>query len=162
MSDPATWATTTHVWASSVDRAHLARIRADVARYGLGGRRHLILEVLAYADDEARPIARVGRATVTYRPDGRVTVTDDGRGTDTRTDGEGRFVRKPVMATRDVRFFDDAAAPVLPDGLRRRGMSVVAALSPVLVHENRRGEGAWRQEYRHGVPDETLETVRRS
>lgn len=47
-----------------------------------------------------------------------------GRGTDTRFDSRGVAVKKPVMATRDPRFFDH------PDhGYPRRGMSVVAALS---------------------------------
>lgn len=78
-------------------------------------------------------------------------MTDDGRGTDTRRDGEGRTVRKPVMATRDVRFFDSDEPPLLPDGLARRGMSVVSATSPLLLHENRRDEGSWTQAYEHGI-----------
>ena len=31
-------------------------------------------------------------------------------------------------------------------------MSVVAALSSRLVHTNRRSDGAWRQDYAHGIP----------
>ena len=56
-------------------------------------------------------------------------VADNGRGTDTRYDERGEPVRKPVMATKDLRFFDTAGAELLPDGHPRRGMSVVAALS---------------------------------
>ena len=89
-------------------------------------------------------------------PNGVVTVTDDGRGTDTRGDSDGRIVRKPVMATRDVRFFDVPDGPALPDGLPRRGMSIVAALSANLVHDNHRPRGAWSQAYHHGVPDDAL------
>lgn len=63
------------------------------------------------------------------------------------------------MATRDVRFFDADHAPLLPDGLPRRGMSTVAATSSFLVHENHRTEGAWRQAYRHGIPDAELQEV---
>ena len=63
------------------------------------------------------------------------------------------------MATRDVRFFDAGDAPLLPDGLPRRGMSTVAATSPFLVHENQRTEGTWRQAYRHGIPDSELQEV---
>lgn len=60
------------------------------------------------------------------------------------------------MATKDVRFFDLPDPPLLPDGLPRRGMSTVAALSSWLVHENRRGGEGWTQTYRAGVPDAQL------
>lgn len=66
------------------------------------------------------------------------------------------MIRKPVMATRDLRFFDTPSAQVLPDGHPRRGMSVVAALSDWLVHQNRRLDGAWRQRYVRGLPVEEL------
>ena len=158
VSDRAEWVTTTHAWALEVDVAHLADVSARAEREGTGGLRHQILEVLAYADEEARAMGRTGRATVAFGPDGTVTVTDDGRGTDTRLDA-GRPVRKPVMSTKDVRFFDAPDAPLLPDGRARRGMSTVAALCPLLIHENRRTTGAWRQTYRFGVPDDDLQTV---
>ncbi len=88
-----------------------------------------------------------------------MSVADDGRGTDTRFDAGGRAVRKPVMATKDLRFFDHPRARSLPDGHPRRGMSVVAALSEWLVHTNRRAEGAWTQRYEHGVPATDLTPV---
>ena len=150
---------TTHDWSRDLDLAHLAEIRSRPALYGAGGRRHLVLEVLAYADEEAQSCGRVGRAVVTVQPDGTVTVADDGRGTDTRVDASGDVVRKPVMSTRDVRFFDAPDGVLLPDGLPRRGISVVSALSSLLVHENRRATGAWSQTYRHGVPDGELRAV---
>ncbi|WP_265443068.1 ATP-binding protein [Flexivirga meconopsidis] len=152
MTDPAAWTTTTHDWSVTVDRAHLEAIRARPQTYALGGVRHLILEVLAYADDEARSIGRRGVAVVTTHPDGSISIADGGRGTDTRRDKAGRIIRKPVMSSKDVRFFDDPGRPLLPDGLPRWGMSVVAAVSTVLVHENRRSEGSWAQGYEHGIP----------
>ena len=127
--------------------------------YGSGGRRHLILEVLAYANEEAESCGRLGHAVVTMRADGTVTVADDGRGTDTRVDEHGDVIRKPVMSTRDVRFFDVDDCARLPDGLPRRGMSVVSAMCPVLVHENHRASGAWSQTYRRGVPDDELRAI---
>ncbi|MCY0919489.1 MULTISPECIES: ATP-binding protein [unclassified Streptomyces] len=152
MDDSSTpWRNTTHDWARSVDPEHLALIRRDPAGFAPGGLRHLILEVLAYAADEAESRG-AGRCTVTLRPDGSVSVADNGRGTDTRFDEQGRPVRKPVMATKDLRFFDHPDAESLPDGHPRRGMSVVAALSEWLVHINRRAGGAWSQRYEHGVP----------
>ncbi len=143
-----------------MDAEHLVAARA--LSEGLGSRMavHLVLEVIAYADDEAEATGRRGSVEVTLRGD-EVSVSDDGRGTDTRFDDSGRPVRKPVMATRDVRFFDADDPPLLPDGLPRRGMSTVAAVSPWLVHENRRSDGAWRQGYRFGIPGSTLEEVER-
>lgn len=142
----------------SVDHDHLASIRRDPATFAPGGVRHLVLEVVAYAADEAEGRGG-GRCVVTLHPDGSVSVADDGRGTDTRLDEHGRAVKKPVMASKDLRFFDRPDAQALPDGHPRRGMSVVAALSEWLVHTNRRREGAWTQRYEHGVPVTGLEPV---
>ncbi|MEU6388073.1 ATP-binding protein [Streptomyces sp. NPDC046939] len=157
----ASWHTTTHDWASTVDHGHLAHIRHHPARFAPGGMSHLILEVVAYVADEADE-AECGdgaRCRITLHADGSVAVADDGRGTDTRIDEHGRTVRKPVMATKDVRFFDDPDAPPLPDAHPRRGMSVVAALSTWLVHTNRRRDGSWTQRYAHGVPATGLEPI---
>ncbi|MEU2251266.1 ATP-binding protein [Streptomyces sp. NPDC019224] len=154
----ASWRNTTHDWAATVDHAHLEAVRRTPAAYAPGGVRHLILEVLAYAADEAECTGG-GRALVRLHPDGSVSVTDDGRGTDTRLDAAGRPVKKPVMATKDLRFFDAPDAPPLPDGHPRRGMSVVAALSDWLIHTNRRADGSWTQRYEHGVPVTDLDPV---
>src|SRR6476469_6359582 len=145
------WRNTTHDWASTVDAEHLSQIRADPAAYAPGGVLHLVLEVAAYAADEA-PASPVGRCTITLHADGSVSVADNGRGTDTRLDADGTPVRKPVMATRDLRFFDAPTTQILPDGHPRRGISVVAALSAWLVHTNHRGNGSWTQRYEHGIP----------
>ncbi|MER6563510.1 ATP-binding protein [Streptomyces sp. NPDC001027] len=145
------WTNTTHDWASHVDLDHLARIRREPHAFAPGGPAHLVLEVVAYAADEASHRGG-GRCLVTLHRDGSVSVADDGRGTDTRVDAHGRTVKKPVMASKDLRFFDFPDAERLPDGHPRRGMSVVAALSEWLVHTNRRHDGAWTQRYEHGVP----------
>ncbi|MEV4397727.1 hypothetical protein [Nonomuraea sp. NPDC049607] len=154
----ASWRNTTHDWTGTVDVEHLAHVRARPGVFAPGGVRHLVLEVLAYAADEAESRGG-GRCVVVLRPDGSVEVADDGRGTDTRLDEHGRPVRKPVMATKDLRFFDHPEAPALPDGRPRRGMSVVAALSAWLVHTNRRLDGSWSGRYEHGVPVTGLEPV---
>ncbi|MET7333607.1 hypothetical protein [Nonomuraea sp. NPDC005650] len=154
----ASWRNTTHDWATDVDLGHLGRVRENPAEFAPGGVRHLILEVLAYPADEAASTG-AGRCAVTLHPDGSVSVADEGRGTDTRFDERGRPVKKPVMASKDLRFFDDPGAQVLPDGHPRRGMSVVAALSEWLVHTNRRLNGSWTQRYEHGVPVTDLEPV---
>ncbi|MGW4964036.1 hypothetical protein ACWEPL_43055 [Nonomuraea sp. NPDC004186] len=159
MSAPrASWRNTTHDWAADVDLGHLSRIRENPDEFAPGGIRHLILEVLAYPADEAANTG-AGRCTVTLHAGGSVSVADEGRGTDTRFDEQGRPVKKPVMASKDLRFFDDPGAEVLADGHPRRGMSVVAALSEWLVHTNRRLNGSWTQRYEHGVPVTGLEPI---
>ena len=145
------WQNTTHDWAASTDVAHLAQIRAEPELYAPGGVLHLILEAISYPADEALHSGS-GLCVVTLHADGSVTVADDGRGTDTRHDEHGMPVKKPVMATKDLRFFDAPDAPVLPDGHPRRGMSVVAALSSWLIHTNHRRNGSWTQRYERGVP----------
>ncbi|NLT57190.1 MAG: ATP-binding protein [Actinomycetales bacterium] len=155
-SDAAPWTTTTHDWSTRVDLAHLDTIRRAPDTYAPGGLLHLILEVIAYADDEARDLGRPGTCVVTLHADGSVSVTDDGRGTDTRLDSSGVAIKKPVMATKDLRFFDPPHDVLLPDGQPRRGMSVVSALSLWLLHTNRRHDGAWTQRYDHGVPASDL------
>ncbi|ANY10703.1 hypothetical protein [Pseudonocardia sp. HH130630-07] len=146
------WAATTHDWSRDVDADHLQEIRRHPRRHAATGVLHLVLEVVAYAADEAESLGRRGRCLVRLHPDGSVLVADDGRGTDTRLDTAGAVVRKPIMATRDLRFFDADAPPLLGDGHARRGISVVAALSTSLVHVNRRCDGAWSQTYRDGLP----------
>ncbi|MGW2811557.1 hypothetical protein [Streptomyces sp. NPDC001450] len=68
-------------------------------------------------------------------------------------------MKKPVVATKDLRFFGFPDTESLPDGYPRRGMSVVAALSEWLIHTNRRLDGAWTQRYEHGVPVTGLEPL---
>jgi DNA gyrase subunit B len=147
----AAWTNTTHDWARDVDLSHLSRIRRRPEKFAPGGPGHLVLEVVAYAADEASSRAG-GRCLITLHGDGSVSVADDGRGTDTRVDDQGRIVKKPVMASKDLRFFDSPDAERLPDGHPRRGMSVVAALSEWLIHANRRRNGAWSQRYERGLP----------
>ena len=89
MSERATWSVTTHDWSQDVDREHLAHVRRHAQRYGSGGRRHLVLEVLAYANDEAEALGRIGLAVVTTDDDAMVTVRDDGRGTADADRGSG-------------------------------------------------------------------------
>ncbi|WP_433163369.1 hypothetical protein [Kribbella sp. CA-247076] len=148
----ADWVNTTHDWAGTVDQEHLELVRSDAERFAAGGLLHLVLEVIAYPSDEAESAGRRGTCTITLHNDGSVAIEDDGRGTDTRLDEHGQPIRKPIMATQDLRFFADPASPLLPDGHPRRGMSVVAALSSWLVHTNRRRNGSWTQRYEYGVP----------
>jgi topoisomerase-4 subunit B len=55
--------------------------------------------------DEAESTA-AGHCVVTLYNDGSLSVADNRRGTDTRYDDQGRPIKKPVMATKDLRYFD--------------------------------------------------------
>lgn len=147
----------THDWSADPELGHLEEIRRRSEFYAPDGVLHLVHEVLAYVNDESEFSGR-SACEVRLFADGSVSVTDQGRGTDTHTRAE-KTVRKPVMSTRDLRFFDAADPPLLPDGTARRGMSVVAALSTWLVHTNRRAEGAWVQRYERGLPASDLASV---
>ncbi|MFI5910226.1 hypothetical protein [Dactylosporangium sp. NPDC051541] len=99
------WRNTTHDWDSDVDAEHLAEVRRHPARFAPGGVMHLILEVIACAADEAET-ATAGRCVVTLHRDGSVSVADDGRGTDTRYDEQGRALvtARPVSVPDLVRL----------------------------------------------------------
>jgi DNA gyrase subunit B len=153
------WVTTTHDWSSSLDSDHIRFVRRHADRYARGGPLHLLLEVVAYADDEAREQNRTGRCNIILFADGSIRVEDDGRGTDTRIDLDGAPVRKPIMSTKDVRFFAAEPPVLLRDGLPRRDASVVSALSDWLHHLNRRSDRAWEQRYELGRPTGPLAEV---
>jgi topoisomerase-4 subunit B len=141
----------THDWSREVDPEHLREVRAAPERYAPGGVPHLLLEVLAYPIDEVLHGAAT-TVVVTVHGDGSLSVGDDGRGTEMRYDASGRPARKPVMGTRDLRFFGRQDAPVLADGHPRSGISVVAALSAWLTHTTRRDGRSWVQRYERGLP----------
>ena len=112
--------------------------------FARGGVSHLLLEIIAYAADEAEA-GPAGWCVISRHRDGSVSVADNGRGTDACRDERGRPLRKPVMATKDLRFFDAPEGQYLPDGHRRRGASTVTALSTWLIHTSLRTDGAWTQ-----------------
>lgn len=148
----------THDWSQDVDADHLRVIRASPGRFSPGGALHLVLEVVAYPVDEALHRGG-GRVLVTCHGDGSWSVADDGRGTQTSYDEHGRARRKPVMATRDLRFFEVSDAPHLGDGHLRSGMSVVTALSSRLTHTTTRDGRSLTQRYEHGLPVGPLEEL---
>lgn len=147
----------THDWSEPFDTDHVFEIQNDVEQFAKGGVAHLVLEVIAYAVDEA-VMGTTDQIHVGLHKDGSVCVSDNGRGTAVR-EVSGQPMVKPIMATRDLRFFGIADAPVLPDGLVRSGISVVAALSEWVIHTNRRSNGSWTQRYEHGLPSGELTAI---
>lgn len=72
MSEPRQlWSSTTHDWTQDLDLGHLLRIRRQPAQFASGGVLHLVLEVVAYAADEAEDSGG-GRVVVTLLRDGSV------------------------------------------------------------------------------------------
>ncbi len=147
----------THDWSVAADADHVLTIQKNSELFAKGGITHLVLEVIAYAVDEAI-MGTTDQIHVTLYKDGSVCVEDNGRGTAVR-EVSGTPVVKPIMATQDLRFFGITDAPVLPDGLVRSGISVVAALSEWAVHTNRRANGSWTQRYEHGLPSGSLTSI---
>jgi len=72
-----------------VDAGHLAEIREDPTRFAPGGIAHLVLEVIAYAADEADGTT-TGRCVVTLHNDGSVSVADNGLRVDMNARANGR------------------------------------------------------------------------
>jgi DNA gyrase/topoisomerase IV subunit B len=104
---------------------------------------HLLLEVLAYVQDEAIA-GGAKRARIECLGD-RFVVSDDGRGTQlVRHPDTGALLVKPIMASADLRYFGRDDAPLLASGAKRSGISVVNALSSTLTHSSlRQGSIAW-------------------
>ena len=157
-------ANTTHDWsADPQDVAHISSIRADPARFinslDADGVVHLLLEVLAYARDEA--IAGGARRARIECLGDRFVVSDDGRGTQVVSHPDtGALLVKPIMASADLRYFGRDDAPLLASGAKRSGISVVNALSSALTHSSlRHGSIAWRQQYERGIPLGPPETL---
>jgi topoisomerase-4 subunit B len=142
---------TTHDWSEPVDVRHIEAVLREARRWVDCGIEHLVLEVLAYAVDEAAE-GSTRSIDVLLGSDGSIVVADDGRGTDTRQDVDGTWQVKPIMSTADLRFYGVADAPLLADGHARSGMSVVAACSSWLQHTNLRSDSAWSARYESGMP----------
>lgn len=88
MTKPAeSWRNTAHDWARDLDDRHIERVRREPVIFAPGGVLHMVLEVLAYAADEAEH-AGPGSAVITMHHDGPVPAAGDGRGTATRTGGQ--------------------------------------------------------------------------
>ena len=147
----------THDWSALANTDHVLAVQNDFKQFSEGGITHLILEVIAYAVDEAIE-GTTDQVSITLRKDGSICIADNGRGTQTR-EVAGIKIVKPIMATPDLRFFGIADAPLLPDGRVRSGISVVSAMSEWLTHTNRRDSRGWMQRYEYGLPSGPLMEV---
>ena len=129
------------------------QIRDRRRSYAPGGVLHLVLEVIAYPDDEAESAGRRGSCTVTLHPDGSIAI--DGqrpRHRHPRRRRRQRSMKKPIMATEDLRFFADPAARCSPTAIPAAACPSSPHSATGSTHTNRRLNGSWTQRYEHGLP----------
>lgn len=127
---------------------------------GERGLHHLIWEIVDNAVDEAMA-GYCDRIVVTLQDDGSVKVEDNGRGipTDTAPGADMPAVTMALTLLHAGGKFGGGGYKV-SGGLHGVGVSVVNALSRLLVVDVRNRGHLWRQSFVHGVPQAELEQVR--
>ncbi len=126
---------------------------------GQRGLHHLVQEIVYNSIDEALTGA-CDRVEVTIFEDGRVAVADNGRGIPVEVHPVTRTsALEAVMTVLHAGAKFGGRGYTVSGGLHGVGASVVNALSSELQVEVKRGGKRYRQEYRRGVAQNSVEVV---